>query len=185
MHQWINRASMILLGLGLVAGSVVGIWRAADDLPRICDPPPPLHLHSNSNDTNWFGQGAGAAFGLGVLLVLLLYAGKWGITWFTSNAPARIFWYCLGVACSLPYIWYLVVVDWRNPFAFRVSCWVYYPIGIWLVPMGSFAWDVVTRTHCTPQDYLARSVLEMIVIYPLWLYFWVFSSFFFLGGGWI
>src|SRR5262249_46364607 len=147
----------------------------------ICEPAP----ETGDGRATWLGHGAAAAYGLGILLVIFIYVGKRWITRLALNAPATILCYCLGIVCSLPYIWFLFVVDWQNEFVLRVACWIYYPIGIWFVPTASFAWDVMSRTPCTGQAYFARSVIEVVVVIPIWLQFWVFVSFFLLGGGWI
>jgi hypothetical protein len=156
---------------------------AVASLPGIFDPPP--DLGEGDPSVTWLGQGVGAAYGLGFLLLVIIYVAKRWIPQFGLSVPAAVCWYCLGVACSLPYIWFLVVLDWQNPFVYRVSCWVYDPIAIWAVPTASFAWDVTRRTPWTCEAYLLRTVVEIAVVIPAWLVFWVFVSFFVLGGGWI
>jgi hypothetical protein len=104
---------------------------------------------------------------------------------YTSSVSGAFGWYGLALASSLPYIWFFVVVDWRNPHVFPVTCWVYDPLGIWVVPTLSFAWDVMHRPPLPTSVYLARSLVELVVFFPVWLVVWVFVSFFLLGGGWI
>lgn len=169
--------------LGLIACSAIGIWLAIATLPGIVAPPP--EIWENGPSSTWVGQGAGGAYGLGFLLLILIYVAKWWILRFASRTLAAFIWYGLAVACSLPYIWFLVVVDWQNPFVYRISCWVYDPIGIWAVPTASFAWDVARRTPWPSDLYFLRSFAEIVFIVPIWLLIWAYFSFFFLGGGWI
>jgi hypothetical protein len=169
--------------LGLVAWSAVGAWMAVANLPGIFAPPP--DLGEGNPSVTWVGHGVGAAFGLGFLLLVIIYLGKRCIPRVASSVPAAVCWYGLGVACSLPYIWFFVALDWQNPFVYRVSCWVYDPIAIWTIPTASFAWDVASRRPWPWQTYLLRSVIEIAGVMPVWLVFWMFVSFFVLGGGWI
>lgn len=169
--------------LGLFACSAAGTWMAVANLPGIFEPPP--ELDEGDPTVTWLGQGVAAAFGLCFLLLVVIYAGKRWITLFARSVPEAMCWYCLGVACSLPFIWFMLVLDWQNPFVYRFSCWVYDPIGVWAVPTASFAWDVTRRPPCSCEVYLLRSVIEIVAVIPIWLVSWVFVSFFFLGGGWI
>jgi hypothetical protein len=174
-------ATFAALALGACAG--VGVWLAVVSLPGILAPPP--DLDEDNPSVTWLGQGVAAAYGLGFLLLVLLYTAKRCIVRFAPSVPAALAWYGLAVACSLPYIWFLVVLDWQNPFVYRLSCWLYNPVGILAVPTLSFTWDVARRTAWPWQAYLARSLVEIVVVIPIWLVCWLFFSFFFLGGGWI
>ncbi len=169
--------------LGFFACAAVGIWLAVAKLPGIFDSPP--EIGEGDPSLTWLGQGVGAAYGFGFLLVVIIYAAKRWIPRFALSIPAAVFWYCLGIACSLPYIWFLVVLDWQNPFVYRVSGWIYDPIAIWAVPTASFGWDVMSRTPWTSKAYLFRSFVEIIIVIPAWVVSWMFVSFLFLGGGWI
>jgi hypothetical protein len=169
--------------LGLFAG--IGIWAAITTLPAICAPPPDLYLHRGHGSKTWIGQGVEAAYGLSFLLLIAVYVGKRWITRMGSSRATAALLYVLGMACSLPYIWFFVVLDWHNPFVYRVSCWVYYPIAIWAVPTSSFAWDMTSRVPFSLQGYVARSLIELLMIIPAWVVSWMFVSFFLLGGGWI
>jgi hypothetical protein len=163
---------------------MVGAWLAVVSLPGIFDPP--LDLDEGNDSITWLGQGAGTAYGFGFFLLVVIYVAKRWIVRCASSLRAAIGWYGLAVACSLPYIWFLVVLDWQNPHVFRLACWVYDPLGIWAVPTLSFTWDIMHRTPGLSEvAYLARSLVELVLIIPVWLAVWVFISFLFLGGGWI
>ena len=66
----------------------------------------------------------------------------------------------------------------------RITCWVYEPLGLWLVPTISFLFDWQAGRLPTPGHYAARSCIEAVFI-PFWMLVWMVFSFFFLGGGWI
>ena len=183
MHPRVKRVATALAALGAVACAAVGIWLAVTNLPAISAPPPAIG-HGDPTVT-WGGQGVGAAYGLGFVLLLIIYAAKPWIPRIASSVPETIAWYALGVACSLPYIWFLVVLDWQNPFVFRLACWVYCPLAFWVVPTVSFAWDVTRRRPLPWGVYFRRSFVEVVVVVPAWIILWLFASFFFLGGGWI
>jgi hypothetical protein len=132
---------------------------------------------------NWVGQELGAAYGNALLLLVVIYAakfliGRMQIKW------VRVYCFVLLVIASLPYIWLLVEVDWQNPHVYPVSCWVYDPIGIWVIPAVTFAIDTAATSDLDLRWYLGRSLLEFLLVIP-WMFAWTFFSFFLLGGGWI
>jgi hypothetical protein len=138
---------------------------------------------SHEPSRNWVGQGVGAAYANALLLLLLIYACKFLI----GRLPVRwvrVYCFVLLVLASLPGIWLLVVLDWRNPHVFRVACWVHYPIGFWFIPAVSFAADTVAMRTPALLWYTGRSCVEFSLLVP-WMYVWSFFSFFILGGGWI
>jgi hypothetical protein len=136
----------------------------------------PTDLHNN-----WLELGGVHLSGM--LLLLAIYAAKFVIGYLPVRWM-RVYYFALLVALSLPYIWFFIVVDWRNPHVFRVSCWLYDPIGIWFIPAISFWADTNSMGTPRPQWYLVRSCVELVLILP-WLIVWTIFSFFFLGGGWI
>jgi hypothetical protein len=182
-RHWMKGCFAGFVAFGLVACSAVGIWRAFVDLPGISAPPPRNYV--GPAGVTWLVQDRETAWSLGILLLIIIYVGKRWISRFPLTVPAKALWYCLGMVCSLPNIWFLVVLDWQSPFVYRVSCWVYDPIAIWFIPTASFAWDVTRRTPCTGRVYLLRSAFEISLFIPIWVVFWLTVSFFLLGGGWI
>jgi hypothetical protein len=173
-----------LAALGLFACFGAGTWVAVAELPGIFDAPPDLDSYEGRGESNWFGQGLKVVFAFCFLLLVVIYVEKWWITGI-DRVRTAVFWYSLSVACSLPYIWFLLVPDWHNPFIYRFSCWVYDPIAIWAVPTISFAWDVSSQRKCSYQRYIARSLFEIVLLFPAWFVFWAVFSLFFLGAGWI
>jgi hypothetical protein len=181
-----KRGIAALVATGLFLCFAIGTWAAVNELPGISDPwPRPRQGKWDLGGKTWFGHGVSAAYGSALLLLVAIYVGKRLITRLALTPSVGMAWYVLGVLGSLPYIWFLVVLDWQNVMVFRRSCWVYYPIAIWFVPTLSFAWDVTHRIPCSFDAYLLRTIIEIALLVPLWLMFWLFTAFFMLGGGWI
>jgi hypothetical protein len=117
----------------------------------------------------------------GVVFLVVLYTVKFFIGGL-SDRWARVYFFALLLAGSLPCIWLLVVLDWGNPHVFLIACWVYYPYGILLVPTISFHADTAAMSSPSLRWYAGRSCVEVVLMVP-WLYFWAMFSFFCLGGG--
>jgi len=146
------------------------------------DPPNPFAEPHDDNHT-WLGQGAAAACLNGLVLLVAIYWVKFIIGRLTVGW-VRVYFFTLLVIASLPYLWLFVEQDWRNMHVYRISCWVYGPVGLWFIPSVSFALDVRAMRSPALLWYIGRSCLEFLLMLP-WLYAWVFISFFCLGGGWI
>ncbi len=145
----------------------------------------PEHPRTGPYDAehNWVGQGMLAVLGNALLLFVVVYTAKF----FIGRVPVRwvrVYFFGLLIAASLPYIWLLLCVDWRNPHVFPVACWVHDPIGFWFVPTLSFAADTATMRRTGIVWYVIRSCIELVLIVP-WVLVWIVCSFFCLGGGWI
>ena len=149
-------------------------------LPPMGEMPPSFE---NRRDGNWAGQGGLAGAYYSFLLLFIAYCIKRIIPTRCATISFGLYVYSLVILLSLPYIWFLCSSDWFQPHIYRVACWVGDPISIWFVPSVSFLADFHTRPSF--RQYLIRSSIEMIVIIPIWVVFWVFFSFFALDFGWI
>jgi hypothetical protein len=77
--------------------------------------------------------------------------------------------YAATVAASLPYIYVLVVTDWKNPYVDPRFCWIVAPVMLLFVPTASFAVDVLKWGRPKRVVWLAiRSAIEIVVLVPLW-----------------
>jgi hypothetical protein len=146
------------------------------------DPADPLRQRHDPYH-NWIGQGTGATHANALLLLCVVYVAKFLIGR-VSVSWVRVYFFALLVIASLPFIWLLVVTDWRNPHVFKVACWVHDPIGFWFIPTISFAWDTLAIHRPSLRWYISRSGVELLLMVP-WIFIWAFFSFFVLGGGWI
>ena len=131
---------------------------------------------------NLVGQGGSvwAMYSLGLLLTL--YAAKRQIVARNESSVWASYLFFLAFLASLPFLWFLCEPDWFHPHIYRWMCWYGDPLAFWVVPTGSFIVDLQTKPLL--RAFLLRSVVEIIIIFPIWMICWVFLSFF-LGGGWI
>ena len=130
---------------------------------------------------NWLGQGGGAVLAYTLALLAAVYAAKYLINHFPAGW-VRVYAFASVVAASLPYLWLLVVTDWHNLHIYRVACWVYVPVGFWVIPTASFVIDTIAPRVPRARWYIARSALEVVLMAP-WCVAWAVISFFVLRGG--
>jgi hypothetical protein len=129
---------------------------------------------------NWFGQ---PVYGYAAGFLLFIYAVKQAIL---RQLPSpALGWYVLLVLCSLPYIWFFVVLDWFNRQVYHVECWIGYPITFLTIPTVSFLKDRLNPDGPSIAWYLIRSAIEIFILFPLWIVAWGFISLYFLGWIWI
>jgi hypothetical protein len=120
---------------------------------------------------NWFGQDASWLPAHVAFVLVFIYAAK---RLLCRVPPSRDLWlYLLVLVSSLPYIWFLVVVDWFNPYTPWLFCWIGYPILIWTVPTVSFLNDRLNSEVLSTGLYVFRSVLEVVSFFPIWSVIWV------------
>lgn len=131
--------------------------------------------------TNWFGHSGRTVRICFFSLIFLIYLmkrlllqsfGKWIAAWF-------YFWF---IAVSLPYIWFLISTSWRYQWAEPELSWFGDPILIWFLPTTSFVIDLNRKTIIPLKWYVLRTLAEFL-IFPIWMYCWIFFEF--LGLGWI
>ena len=174
---------VLALSVALLLVIVVSFVISFRLLPPISEMP--VRIGDTREGKNWFGQPTISAYGFSIVLLVVAYWIKRALLT-KCNRWVAILFFALFFLASLPYIWFLCESDWFNPFIYRISCWLGGPIAIWMVPTISFIVDLCRWPTATPlQYYLIRSVYEVMIIVPLWLFFWVFFSVFVLGWGWI
>lgn len=119
---------------------------------------------------NWIGQSGFLAIGYAYLLLAAIYSLKWKLTPWQCGRPIACFWFAVLVAGSLPYLWFLVVVDWYNwKTVVSMACWVMNPFVFWCIPTASFLIDMYRSEPISFEHYVAGSCVEMFVILPIWL----------------
>ena len=85
-----------------------GLVVSFTQLPPIYDRPGPPF----SNSTNWLGQGQWFILAYAASLFLFIYLVKWCLVRCCRSKPVAAYWYAVLVAASLPYIWFLLEIDW-------------------------------------------------------------------------
>lgn len=176
--RWLTVLGMILAALW----SVVGTALAVNLLPPVNESMP--YSFSRAGE-NWFGQDGWQL----ILMAFELQAGVVAVRYFliSGRLPKLVvvLGYTLLVTASLPIIWFYLVTDWFNPHIFRITCWVGDPVGHLTVATVAFLVHLTRPTPPVPAQYLCYSLVEVLLIYPVWFYGWAVVSFFFLGFGWI
>jgi hypothetical protein len=64
----------------------------------------------------------------------------------------------------------------NEPFGLAPSRWIGTPVWLFAVPFLSFLIFDRTITLGTPMAYLARSLVEIIVLFHVWSYIWVWTQ---------
>jgi hypothetical protein len=108
-----------------------------------------------------------------ILLMVLIYVAKRAILCRVS--PAReVMWFVLVQLSTLPYIWLFVVVECFNRQVSPLACCVAAAILIWTIPTVTFVRDRLNADEPLSADqYVVRSVFEVVVLFPYWLLIWV------------
>jgi hypothetical protein len=132
-----------------------------------------VESHWGDEGVNWFGQGQAAAYCFALAVLALLCSLRLLIVRWAVGPADALAWYGLLVAALLPAVWLLVVFDWDNEAASPEANWVGTPIALLFVPSVVACWDVLTGTRLSGWNYAARSLLEVVVLVPLWVCFWV------------
>jgi hypothetical protein len=121
-------------------------------------------------------------------LLAVLYLVKFRILTFRVRPWVASLLYFLVVAALLPYLYCSVVDDWGNRFVNLLATWIGWhglqgklradilnstsPIITFTVPTMSFFLDTLTRKRPSAWFYALRSLVEVIILVPLWALVW-------------
>lgn len=171
----------LALGVALVVVSLIGVVISFAYLPAINEQPVTEALGGEA--ANWFGQGGAAwLIGTAALLSALCWAKRAVAvqSWKRCEGPANcaILLYLLLVTSTLPFYWFLCEPSWHEPYVPRWLCWVMGPVGIWFIPTLFFLVDLSRLCRgdgvVSSERYLARSLVEIFLAFPVWYLFWFF-----------
>lgn len=121
---------------------------------------------------NRIGSSYPVVIGLFYVFLLVIYGVKWAVLEYSPKELAPLY-YAWLVAVSLPFVWLALSMAWYNPFVYRIACWFGDPINIWFIPTVTFVIDWRRGKNISTWWYLARSVIEIIVIGTLWQILWI------------
>jgi hypothetical protein len=182
MAPVLAKSILMLLVVGMTSLLALGLWVSFSTLPPVFGGPPARF----GKYGNWIGQGGAIPFVWAAILVVAIYPAKYFVIKNQRSVLLACLTYCGLIALSLPYMWFLVVMDWRNRHVYPIACWAD-PFAMWFIPTVSFCFDCcgksTTDSLPRPLTYISRSLLECILL-PIWLYFWAFLSLV-LGWAWI
>jgi hypothetical protein len=126
------------------------------------------------------GQSWGWAVLNVLVLLLILYLFRYVIASKSSGAFSAMTWYTILLGMVLPFIWLFVDTDWDNEAVSPLSNWVGSPVALLFVPTAFLCFDLLGGVRMKPGLYLARSLLEVMLI-PVWAVAWFFCEFLLLG----
>jgi hypothetical protein len=116
-------------------------------------------------------------------IVLFLYVSKALVLRFVhTDVLARLL-FVAAVALCVPLTW-AISVDWDNSEVSRIANYVGYPVSILTVPCVSFLFDLRRRQRGAVMPGGCgywRMPLELLVVVPLWIVFWIYFETFILG----
>lgn len=139
--------------------------------------------HWGGGNFNSFGQGPGAALLSAVAILILLCSLRYAIVCKGCCRADAAAWYLLLLSAAVPAVWLLVELDWDNEAVSPLANWVGTPVALLLVPTLFAGYDVVAANRLPLGLYAGRSLLEILVLVPVWFYIWV-AYFEFLLLGW-
>jgi hypothetical protein len=173
-HLWWSQVWKLATLLLLVSAYLV--------VPHYLPPRCQVESHwGQEEDVNWFGQRPGVAFIFAAAITVLLYSLRFLIFAKAHSSFDAFAWYLLLLASLLPAVWPLVVTEWDNEAGAPIGNWVGAPVALLFVPAAIALYDVATATRLTAWPFAARSLVEVVVLFPAWLYFWVMCMFLLLG----
>jgi hypothetical protein len=164
------KASILLIGSTYFA--------LAAFLPPRCRVEP----HWGAGGVSWFGLGPGFGFFFAALILVLLCSLRFLIVSKVRFVVERLAWYGLLLAVLIPATWFLVDFDWDNEAVSANANWIGTPIGLLFVPTAFACFDLTSQDRLSVGAYFMRSVVELFVLVPIWLYLWVLLGEFLLLG---
>jgi len=110
-------------------------------------------------------------------LLAALYVVKFRLLTLRVQPWIAILLFFLAVVALLPYL-YCRVTDVRYIFVGRerVPEWIGLPIVVFTVPTAFFLHDALTHKQLSLRFYTLRSLVEIVILIPLWFYTFVFLA---------
>jgi hypothetical protein len=168
--------------LAWMAATVILLLAAFVALPSLVPQRHQVESHWGSDGVNWFGHPQWLAFFFAVALLVLLCFLRFVIITRVRCPAEAITWYLLLLAALLPAVWLLVVVDWDNEAVAAIGNWIGTPITLFVVPTAFAFYDAIAGVRLSAGWYAARSLVEVVVLVPVWAVLWVLVGEMFLLG---
>jgi len=91
----------------------------------------------------------------------------------------------LGVLVALlPYLYCCATDSWNSPDCNASANWIGQPVTAYIVPTAFFLYDVLANKRPSLKFYTIRSLLELLILVPLWVLIWAWTELS-LGWAWI
>ena len=112
-----------------------------------------------------------------LLIVISMFAALYGVKYrilmFRVRPWIALSLYVATAAAVLQYLYFCVLDSWDSGDVDRWAKWVGMPIIVFTVPTAVFLYD----NFCRPSlaTYLVRSIVEIVVLIPLWACLWFYA----------
>ncbi len=113
-------------------------------------------------------------------MIIALYLIKIRIAYLRTYPVVAIMLYLITLFAISPYLYYCVIDDWDEPFVLPQANWIGGPIAVFTIPTISFIYDLFMKQPPRLWVFIVRSVIEIVVIIPIWVILWVNFEFFVL-----
>jgi Ca2+/Na+ antiporter len=110
-----------------------------------------------------------------ILLIAVLYLGRFRILSLQARPWIALSLYLLLVAALVPYLYYCVfaVGSPNSPHPINpLAQWIGIPITAYTVPTAFFLHDIFRHKRPSLKFYGIRSLLEIVIVIPLWAFVW-------------
>jgi hypothetical protein len=108
-------------------------------------------------------------------VLFVIYVVKFLICCAHTSQRNMLILYAMLLVALLPYTFYCDPFDFyggRETLLWRIYEWAASSFGVFLIPTISFLVFDIRRKWCAPWHYLLRSVIEFVVILPVWWCAW-------------
>jgi hypothetical protein len=111
-----------------------------------------------------------------ISLLAVFYVVKFRLLTLRAEPWLTLLLHVILVAAVLPYLYYICdLAIWNDcDVVFPLVKWVGAPIMVFTIPTASFLWDVLYRRP-SYFTFAFRSILEIILLIPLWLFLWFWT----------
>ena len=119
-----------------------------------------------------------------VAALVAIYLAKLGIRSICLSKFSAMVTYLLSLGVLIPYL-YAKSADWDEPQVFSEHWWFGMPFAAFTVPTLSFVWDTSRQRPVSANLFLMRSLLELLILTPIWMITCALLEFYVLGWIWI
>ena len=134
----------------------------------------PVHdgLHRGFQfEFNDWPQPTSSTYGFAIVITFCFYMTKHLVLRYLHALDLRVFAYVCLVTLVLPHI-YLNWTDWSAVNVYFLGHLIFMPVAVLAVPTISFAYDASRTEQPTAKFYLARSLIELLLVTPVWTFLW-------------
>ena len=102
--------------------------------------------------------------------LVVLYLTKFRIARLCVRPLVAFLLYLAVVVALSSYLYYCTSISTMTPLAFSM----FGPIAAFTVPTASFLYDVLAHKRPSAWFYVLRSLAEIVILVPIWLFVWAF-----------